>query len=94
MANEVKDFYPLLREAIAEARASGLVSLADSLESHSSAAYATSSELLGETGQAIVEFLRLGGADVQPAVAAKLQECLRQVQRVWPELRVRQGAAA
>ena len=88
MATEVKDFYPLLWEAIVDARAAGLVSLADSLESRSSAAYTTSSELLGETGRAIVEFLRVGGAKVQPAVAAKLQECLRQVQRVWPELRV------
>ena len=88
MATEVKDFYPLLREAIADARAAGLVSLADSLELRSSAAYTTSSELLGETGLAIIEFLRVGGAKVQPAVAAKLQECLQQVQRVWPELRV------
>jgi hypothetical protein len=88
MATEVRDFFPLLREAIAEARANGLASLAESLDSRSSAVYATSSELLGETGQAIVEFLRAGGTKVQPTVAAKLQECLRQVQRVWPEIRV------
>lgn len=88
MATQVEDFYPLLREAITEARAAGLVSLTDSLESRSFAAYTTSSELLGETGQAIVEFLQVGSANVPPAVAAKLQACLRQVQRVWPEIRV------
>jgi len=86
MATQVEDFYPLLREAIAEARAAGLVT--DSLESRSFAAYTTSSELLGETGQAIVDFLQAGSANVPPAVAAKLQACLRQVQRVWPEIRV------
>lgn len=88
MATQVEDFYPLMREAIAEARAAGLESLANSMESRSFAAYTTSSELLGDTGQAIVEFLQAGNAKVPPTVAAKLKECLRQVQRVWPEIRV------
>jgi hypothetical protein len=88
MSTQVEDFYPLLREAIAEARAAGLESLADSLESRSFAAYTTSSELLGETGQAIVEFLRTANAKVPPTVADKLKECLRQVQRLCPEIRL------
>ena len=88
MATQVEDFYPLLREAIAEARAAGLKSLANSLESRSFAAYTTSSELLGETGQAIVEFLQASNAKVPPTVAAKLKECLRQIQQVCPEIRL------
>ena len=88
MATETEDFFPLLREAISEARAAGLAPLANSLESRSFAIYATSSELLGETGQAIVAFLRAGGTQVPQSIAAKLQLCLAQVQRIWPGIRL------
>jgi len=91
MTNQLEDFTPLLRRAIAEARSAGLVAQADVLEAHASAAYATSSEYLGEVGQAIVRFLHEGGAAVPPAVAQKLDRCLLQVRQVWPEIRLRRG---
>ena len=87
MAAQIEDFYPLLREAIAEVRAAGLDSLADSLESRCFSAYTTSSELLGETGQAIAEFLTTTNAKVPSSATTKLKECLRQVQLVWPAIR-------
>jgi hypothetical protein len=88
VATQVQDFYPLLREAITEARSAGFAPLADSLESCAFASYTTSSELLGETGRAIVEFLHAASGKVPPSVAVKLQERLHQVQQVWPEIRV------
>ena len=87
MPKHADDFFPLLREAIAEARSAGLGSLADELESHAFAAYTTSSELLGEVGQAIVAFLRAGGESVPRSISRKLYACLAVVQRVWPQLR-------
>jgi hypothetical protein len=87
MEHHVDDFFPLLREAIAEARSAGLTDLADRLESRALAAYTTSSELLGEIGKAILAFLQAGGESVPPSVAGNLNACLLHVQRVWPHLR-------
>jgi hypothetical protein len=87
MARPVDDYRPLLREAIAEARAAGLGHLADPLEETSLAAYTTSSELMGETGRAIVGFLRAGGDTVPAEVATKLTACLRHIRTVWPDIR-------
>ena len=89
MAIQLEDFSLLLRGAIAEARSAGLVNPADALEARASVAYTTSSEFLGEVGQAIVTFLSEGDAAVPPAAVDKLDRCLLQVQRVWPEIRVR-----
>ena len=86
MAESVEHFSTLLREAIADARAAGLGHLASLLEQTSSSAYTTSSEFFGETGQAIVEFLRAGGKSVPRALVAKLTTCLQYVQGVWPDL--------
>ena len=57
MSAGVNDFHPLLRAAIAEARAAGFGEAAAVLESKVLAAGTTSSELLGTVGAAIVEFL-------------------------------------
>ena len=88
MKDHVDVFHPTLREAIAEARLLGLKELADQLENSAFAAYTTSSELLGETGQAIVGFINAAGNDATPSLLAKLHFCLEQVQVVWPQIRV------
>ena len=87
MTDQVENFLPLLREAIADARAAGLGNLADVLEQASLASCTTSSELLSAIGQAIVGFLRAGGEAVPPTLVAKLNTCLQHVQVVWPGIR-------
>lgn len=86
MNSHVKDYYPLLEAAIAEAKAAGLGAAASKLEARAFSAYTTSSELLGEHGIAIREFLRSDGAAVPPTVKAKLDQCLKQIRKVWPRL--------
>ena len=87
MSSHGESFSTLLREAIVDARAAGLGDFADLLEQASSSAYTTSSEFLGASGQAIVEFLQVGGKAVPPALVAKLTACLEYVQGVWPCIR-------
>ena len=84
MKNKVADFHPWLREAIAEAKSSGLECEAYKLEQRAFAAYTTSSELLGETGDAIHEFLQNAGRSVPPAVNKKLRACLVEIGKIWP----------
>lgn len=86
MGSCAKDYYPLLEAAIAEAKAAGLGAAASKLEAQALAAYTTSSELLGEHGIAIREFLRSEGAAVPPLVRAKLNECLKEIRKVWPRV--------
>ena len=64
MTGKVEDYYPFLKAAIAEAKAAGLDAAAAQLEGSAFSAYTTSSELLGEHGTAIREFLKSGGAGV------------------------------
>jgi len=80
---QVNDFYPMLRAAIAEAKAAGLEPLALQLEKRAFSAYTTSSELLMETGEAIVEFQNAAGGAVPPLAAAKLKRCLGEIRKVW-----------
>lgn len=86
MAGAVTDFHPALKAAIAEARAAGLDAAAAALEQQAFSAGATSSELLGETGRAIRQFLRSQGTAVPASVADKLEQCLREIRKVWPRL--------
>ena len=83
MKDKVADFHPWLREAIAEAKSSGLEREASKLEQRAFAAYTTSSELLGETGDAIREFLHSAGRSVPPTVNKKLRACLAEIGKVW-----------
>jgi hypothetical protein len=85
MGPSVDDFYPLLRATIAEAKTAGLLESASKLEARAFAAYTTSSELLGETGQAILEFLD-SKSTVPAVVRANLEYCLMEIRKVWPEL--------
>jgi hypothetical protein len=86
MTSRVVDFRPTLRAAIAEARAAGLADSASQLEEQAFAAYATSSEWLGEAGLAIKAFLASAGSALPQSVAEKLNVCLVEVHKVWPRL--------
>jgi hypothetical protein len=81
---QVNDFYPMLKSAVAEARAAGLEASALKLEERAFSAYTTSSELLAETGEAILEFQKAEGTAIPPLVAAKLKRCLNEIRKVWP----------
>jgi hypothetical protein len=83
----VADFTPLLRAALDEARAAGLVAESDALESRVFACYTTSSELLGETGIAIKSFLAVNRSRLQPSTVRKLEQCLREIGKAWPKFR-------
>jgi hypothetical protein len=83
----VADFSPALREAIRLAREAGLTESATELEERAFAIYATSSELLGEVGEAIQEFRGREGRRVPAKVAELLDQCLTEVGKVWPKYR-------
>ncbi len=76
MTTPTKDYTPLLKEAIADAKAAGLASAAGDLENAATAAYTTSSEMLQEHGLAIRRFLKATRRTLPPAIRAKLQVCL------------------
>ena len=84
MTLQVEDYYPFLKAAIAEAKAAGLDAAATELEDRAFAVYTTSSELLGEHGMAIRQFLKSGGAAVPAGVKANLDRCLVEIRKVWP----------
>jgi hypothetical protein len=81
----VADFSPTLRQAIKLAREAGLKESATKLEERAFAAYTTSSEWLGEVGEAILQFRAREGQSVPPDVAELLDQCLREVGKVWPK---------
>ena len=66
------------------AREAGLTRAATELEERSLAAYTTSSELLGEVGEAILRFRSLEGKRVPSEVDELLDQCLREIGKVWP----------
>lgn len=86
MVDQVDDFHSVLSAAIAEAKAAGLLAAASQLEDQASASYATSSELLGETGAAIKTFLASKGSAIPQSVVVKLNFCLTEVRKVWPRI--------
>lgn len=85
-SRQVKDYYPELKAAIAEAKTVGLETAASKLEARAFAARTTSSEMLGEHGRAILEFLDAGGSAVPASVKKNLAVCLNEIGRVWPKL--------
>jgi hypothetical protein len=87
MASPRADVSELLRQAIRDARAAGLGPAADELQERTSAAFTSSSELLGEMGLAVEHFLRRERGKVPADVEEKLRACLAAVRRVWPRLR-------
>lgn len=75
----VADFMPSLQRAIALAREAGLTESAAELESRRTAAYTTSSEFLGEVGEAILRFRAQEGRRLPPEVSSLLHECQREI---------------
>jgi hypothetical protein len=85
-ANVPTEMRPL-RQAIELAREAGLAESAAELEKRAFAAYTTSSEWLGEVGEAILQFRVREGKRVPADVAQLLDQCLTEVGKVWPRYR-------
>ena len=83
----VADFSPALRRAIKLAREAGLTESATELEVCVFAAHTTSSEWLGEVGEAILKFRAREGTRIPADVAEILDQCLTEVRKVWPKYR-------
>jgi hypothetical protein len=80
MTSGIRDFGPLLREAIAQARAAGFETAANDLEQAAFTAFTTSSEMLQERGLAIRRFLNATPATLPRSIRAKLQACLTETE--------------
>jgi hypothetical protein len=83
----VPDLSGLLSEAMAEIRDAGLSEEARVAYEKCFAAYSTSSEWLGEVGEAVTALLRDHGASLPEATKDKLRICLKEVGKVWPKYR-------
>eukprot|EP01041_Mallomonas_annulata_P020096 gene20096-39714_t len=86
MNTEIANLSSWLREAIKEAKASGLSCAAIELEARAFATYTTSSEWLGEAGLTITAFLQKSKGSVPPSTEAKLIACITEIKKVWPGL--------
>ncbi len=80
MITRIRDYTPLLREAIAEARAAGIETAANELEQVAGAAFTTSSEMLQEHGLAIKRFLKVTHGTLPRSTKAKLKACLTETE--------------
>ena len=83
----VTDFTGILSEAMAEIRAAGPSEAATAAYDRCFGAYSTSSEWLGEVGEAVTALLSEHGASLPVATQEKLRLCLREVGKVWPKYR-------
>jgi len=81
------DFTPTLRKAISEVRSLGFIEAADSLERSIFSAYTTSSEWLGESGQAITSFLNAHNSELPTSLVSEFNICLIEIAKVWPKYR-------
>ncbi len=73
-------------ELIIKLRVHGFGECADEIAMLMSSAWTTSSEFIGELGQAVLRFQRTHlsvSADLQDA----LDHCMREVRIVWPDIR-------
>jgi len=80
MRTEIRDYTPLLREAVAEAKAAGFETAAHELEQMTSAAFTTSSEMLQEHGLAIRRFLKATRGTLPHSIKGKLNACLAETE--------------
>ena len=80
MTTRIRDYTPLLKEAIAEARAAGFETSANDLEQAALAAFTTSSEMLQEHGLAIKRFLKVTHDTLPRLTKAKLKACLTETE--------------
>lgn len=75
MSITIRDYTPLLRQAIAEAKAAGFDAAAGELEQAAFAAFTTSSEMLMQHGVAIERFLDVTRDTLPRPIRAKLRAC-------------------
>lgn len=80
MTTRIRDYAPLLREAIAEAKAAGFETAANDLEQALFAAFTTSSEMLQEHGLAIKHFLKATHGTLSRSTRKKLKACLTETE--------------
>ena len=80
MNTKIRDYVPLLREAIEEARAAGLDVAASELEQAVDAVVTTSSEMFQLHGLAIERFLGATRDTLPWPVKSKLRACLAETQ--------------
>jgi len=78
------DISPVLRRLISELHSGGLDFAARELEAHCFAAYTSSSEWLGEVGAALYRFRSVNRGRYSPELDPLIDQCLREVGRVWP----------
>jgi hypothetical protein len=80
MKKLIRDYLPLLREAIAEARDSGLGVEVEDLDRACSSSFTTSSEMLQEHGLAIRRFLKVTRRRLPLSTRKKLLACLNETE--------------
>jgi hypothetical protein len=80
MTTTVRDYIPLLKDAIAGAKAAGFEKEANELEQDVGAAFTTSSEMLQEHGLAIKRFLTAAHGGLPRSVEKKLKACLNETE--------------
>ena len=80
MTTRIRDYTPLLRQAIAEAKAAGFETAANDLEQAAFVAFTSSSELLQEHGLAIKRFLKITHDTLPRSTKVKLKACLTETE--------------
>ena len=83
----VRDLRPELGQIEAGLRQAGFRDSANALHSALSAAYTTSSEMLGEFGKALRQAERRAGPDLPAELKQQIDRCLREIRKTWPGLR-------
>ena len=81
------DFTGTLKQALAEVEAAGHGQAAEEARSRCFAAYTSSSEWLGEVGEAVSALLREHRGSLPETTRRKLRYCLDEVAKVWPKYR-------
>src|SRR5436190_23910441 len=85
MPTQIRDYTPVLEEAIAEARAAGFSPAAEELHRPCfQVAFTTGSEVLHEHGIAIRIFLKETGRALPRPIRKKMAACLTEIDLVWP----------
>jgi hypothetical protein len=84
MPTRIRDYTPLLKDAIAEAKAAGFETAARELEQAAFAAFTTSSEMLQEHGLAIKRFLKTTRGALPRSTRTKLRACLIETELAGP----------
>ena len=76
-----------LRTAVARLREAGFTEDAEDFDGILTAAWTSSSELLGEIGIRVVRILRAHGGEIPPEVRRIFEAMLTEVENTWPGIR-------